>query len=138
MRGSGKSKPAPRGKLRMGAAGHVLSYYAASANAAPALAPLHGETRAEVCVIGGGYTGLSTALHLAGRGTDVVLLEAERIGWGASGRNGGQASTGQRRPQRELEQRLGDSHARLLWELGLDAVALVRELVERLRIDCDL
>ena len=107
----------------MGVAGHVASYYAASANAAPALAPLHGETRAEVCVIGGGYTGLSTALHLAARGTDVVLLEAERIGWGASGRNGGQASTGQRRPQRELEQRLGDSHARLLWELGLDAVA---------------
>jgi len=122
----------------MGVAGHVASYYAASANAAPALAPLHGETRAEVCVIGGGYTGLSTALHLAGRGSDVVLLEAERIGWGASGRNGGQASTGQRRPQRELERRLGEGHARLLWELGLEAVALVRELVERHRIDCDL
>jgi gamma-glutamylputrescine oxidase len=89
-------------------------------------------------VIGGGYTGVSTALHLAERGTDVVLLEAERIGWGASGRNGGQVSTGQRRPQRELEERLGAQHARLLWNLGLDAVALVRELVARHDIACDL
>lgn len=122
----------------MSTAGHISSWYAASANAAPDLPPLHGETRAEVCVIGGGYTGLSTALHLAARGVDVILLEAERIGWGASGRNGGQVSTGQRRPQRELEQRLGDEHARLLWELGLDAVALVRDLVARHGIACDL
>jgi gamma-glutamylputrescine oxidase len=89
-------------------------------------------------VIGGGYTGLSAALHLRERGYDVVLLEAERIGWGASGRNGGQVGTGQRRPQSELEQRLGAGHARLLWDLGLEAVQLVRELVTRHDIACDL
>jgi gamma-glutamylputrescine oxidase len=122
----------------MGIAGHVPSYYAASANPAPALPPLHGETRADVCIIGGGYTGLSAALHLAQRGYDVVLLEAERLGWGASGRNGGQAGVGQRRPQQELEQKLGDGHARLLWDLGLEAVQLVRDLVQRHGIDCDL
>jgi len=122
----------------MSAAGHVSSYYAASANPAAELPPLHGSARADVCVIGGGYTGLSTALHLAERGLDTVLLEAERVGWGASGRNGGQVGTGQRRPQRELEALLGDGHARLLWELGLDAVALVRELVARHSIACDL
>ena len=71
----------------MGSWGHVASYYAATANRELAFAPLHGHVRADVCVIGGGYTGLSAALHLRERGYEVVLLEAERIGWGASGRN---------------------------------------------------
>ena len=60
---------------------------------------LEGEIEADVCVIGGGYTGLSAALHLRKKGYDVVLLEAERIGWGASGRNGGHVGTGQRADQ---------------------------------------
>jgi len=122
----------------MGMAGHVSSYYAATANFELELPPLHGETRADVCIVGGGYTGLSAALHLRERGYDVVLLEAERLAWGASGRNGGHVGSGQRRPQAELEQRLGESHARLLWELGLESVELVRELIERHGIDCDL
>jgi len=122
----------------MGIAGHVNSWYAATANCEFDLPPLHGATRADVCVIGGGYTGLSAALHLRERGYDVVLLEAERIGWGASGRNGGQVGIGQRRPQAELEQRLGEGHARLLWDLGFEAVDLVRELIDRHAIDCDL
>lgn len=121
----------------MSSAGHVSSWYAASAHEAPELPPLCGSARADVCVVGGGYTGLSTALHLAERGADVVLLEAERIGWGASGRNGGHVGTGQRRAQSELEQRLGTGHARVLWDLGLEAVALVRALIERHRIDCE-
>ena len=122
----------------MGSWGHVASYYAATANRELAFAPLHGHVRADVCVIGGGYTGLSAALHLRERGYEVVLLEAERIGWGASGRNGGQVGTGQRRPQSELEQQLGTGHAKLLWDLGLEAVQLVGELIERHRIDCDV
>jgi gamma-glutamylputrescine oxidase len=122
----------------MGIAGHVSSYYAATANQDFQLPPLHGATRADVCVIGGGYTGLSAALHLRERGYEVVLLEAERIGWGASGRNGGQVGPGQRRPQSELESRLGFGHARLLWDLGLEAVQLVRDLVTRHGMDCEL
>jgi len=122
----------------MGSWGHVASYYAATANRELAFAPLHGHVRADVCVIGGGYTGLSAALHLRERGYEVVLLEAERIGWGASGRNGGQVGTGQRRPQSELEQQLGTGHAKLLWDLGLEAVQLMGELIERHRIDCDV
>ncbi|MEY4932386.1 MAG: hypothetical protein RLZZ403_706, partial [Pseudomonadota bacterium] len=73
---------------------HIDSYYAASANAAPLAAPLSGDIRADVCVVGGGIAGLSTALHLAERGYRVVLLEGHRIGWGASGRSGGQAIFG--------------------------------------------
>ena len=71
----------------------------------PPFPPLAGEARADVCVVGGGYTGLSAALHLAEAGLDVVLLEAQRVGWGASGRNGGQVGSGQRRDQDWLEAR---------------------------------
>jgi gamma-glutamylputrescine oxidase len=67
-----------------------------------------------------------------------VLLEAERLGWGASGRNGGQVGVGQRKPQRELERLLGEGHARLLWELARDSLSLVRELIREHAIECDL
>jgi gamma-glutamylputrescine oxidase len=73
---------------------HVRSYYAASANPAPLREPLEGEATADVCVVGGGIAGCSTALHLAERGYRVVLLEGKRIAWGASGRSGGQAIFG--------------------------------------------
>ena len=86
--------------------------------------------------IGGGYTGLSAALHLAAKGYQTVLLEANRVGWGASGRNGGQVNVGQRRPQDELERSLGDFHARQLWDLGLEAVRLVHRLIDQHDIDC--
>jgi len=91
-----------------------------------------------VCIIGGGYTGLSSALHLAEKGYDVVLLEANRVGWGASGRNGGHVGTGQRKGQDELEDALGQDRARQLWALGLEAVRCVRELAARYDMDCDL
>jgi gamma-glutamylputrescine oxidase len=68
----------------------------------------------------------------------VVLLEAERIGWGASGRNGGQCSVGQRKAQDDLEEAYGKEEARRLWDLGVEAVAVVRELISRFGIDCDL
>ena len=113
------------------------SWYADTAQAHPSLSPLRGEASADVCVVGGGYTGLSAALHLAERGYDVVLLEAARVGWGASGRNGGQVGSGQRMDVIELEARYGRERARALWGLAEEAKALLRERVERHRIDCD-
>lgn len=118
--------------------GHTDSYYAASANPAPVYPQLEGEVDADVCVIGAGYTGLSSALHLAERGYRVVVLEAERIGWGASGRNGGHVGVGQRRGQQDLEKMLGAETARQLWDMSVEAVQLVEELVTRHGIRCDL
>jgi gamma-glutamylputrescine oxidase len=114
------------------------SYYTASANLSLDLPTLIGEERADVCVIGGGYTGLSSAIHLAERGYQVVLLEAERIAWGASGRNGGQCTVGQRQSQEYLEEKFGLEEARRLWELGVESVDLVRDLISRFGISCDL
>ncbi len=118
--------------------GHIDSYYAASANRQLSFPKLEGDLDVDVCIIGGGYTGLSSAIHLAQRGYSVALLEAERVGWGASGRNGGHCSTGQRADQDELEDMLGMDHARQLYSLGLEAVDLVCELINQFDIDCDL
>lgn len=114
------------------------TYYDASAPAAAARPRLHGEMRADVCVIGGGYTGLSAALHLAEQGAKVVLVEAQTIGAGASGRNGGQIHTGLRKDQAELERWLGPIHARDLWNLAEEAKATLRDLVQRHEIACGL
>lgn len=89
---------------------------------------LKGETRADVAVIGGGYTGLSAALHLAQAGHEVVLVEAHRVGFGASGRNGGQLGSGQRQEVDWLESQLGRDSARKLWDLAEEAKALTRAL----------
>ncbi|SLN73039.1 NAD(P)/FAD-dependent oxidoreductase [Oceanibacterium hippocampi] len=117
---------------------HPPSYYAATANRTTRHASLDGTAEADVCIVGGGYTGLSAALHLAERGYDVVLLEAERIGWGASGRNGGQVGSGQRKEQDALEKMVGRDDARRLWQLAEDAKALVKDLIRRHDIACDL
>ncbi len=113
------------------------SYYAATANLLPPFAPLADEVTCDVCVAGGGYTGLSAALHLAQRGYAVVLIEAQRLGWGASGRNGGQVGSGQRVDQDRLETMLGRDHARALWDLAQAAKARVRALIAEHGIDCD-
>ncbi len=110
-------------------------YYAASAPSAAPGAPLPGDATADICVIGGGYTGLSAALHAAQAGARVVLLEAQSAGFAASGRNGGQIHPGHRKEQVELESWLGLQHARDLWSLSEEARALVFDLA---REDCDL
>ncbi len=104
------------------------SWYAATAVPAPLRPSLTGSQRADVCILGGGYTGLSAALHLARAGLSVVLLEAHRAGWGASGRNGGQVGSGQRLDQDWIEGRLGRDDARALWQIAEEAKALVRDL----------
>ncbi|MBY5989312.1 NAD(P)/FAD-dependent oxidoreductase [Roseovarius atlanticus] len=114
------------------------SWYAATTEPLAPFAPLRGETRADVCVVGAGFTGLSAALHLAEAGLDVVLLEAHRVGFGASGRNGGQLGSGQRQDQQTLERLVGREDAARLWELAEGAKDLVKSLVARHAIDCHL
>src|SRR5690348_6544821 len=96
-------------------------YYAASAPGGLQTRRLSGDVRADICVIGGGFTGLSAALHAARAGARVVLLESETVGFAASGRNGGQIHPGHRKEQAELESWLGKQHARDLWALSEEA-----------------
>lgn len=117
---------------------HVESYYAATANDAPEYPELAGEVRADVCVVGGGYAGLSTALNLAERGFDVALVEARRVGWGGSGRNGGQICTGFASGMRKIAGWVGRDDARKLFALAEEGKAIIRERVARHKIDCDL
>ncbi|RLJ60218.1 gamma-glutamylputrescine oxidase [Litoreibacter meonggei] len=103
-------------------------WYAETADLLEPFAPLRGETRADLCVIGSGYTGLSAALHAAQAGLDVVLIDAQRVGFGASGRNGGQVQSGFNKSQQALEKIAGREDARKLWEMSQDAMALTKHL----------
>ncbi|MES1201310.1 MAG: FAD-binding oxidoreductase [Pseudomonadota bacterium] len=114
------------------------SYYVATANPFESAPQLQGEVTADVCVIGGGFTGLSAALHAAERGFSVVLLEAGKIGWGASGRNGGQMIPGLRKGAAELVRTFGKKRARALFDLALEGRSLVEDLVSKHNISCDL
>ena len=114
------------------------SYYAHSAVPAPDRPALAGRVEADVCVIGGGIAGCSTALHLAERGYRVALLESRRIGYGASGRSGGQAIAGYACGQHKLEQQVGLDDARRMWDVSLEGLRLIRDRVARHAIDCDL
>jgi gamma-glutamylputrescine oxidase len=116
---------------------HTSSLYAATADKTLSFPAIDENTRVDVAIIGGGYTGLSAALHLAEAGVTALVLESHRVGWGASGRNGGQLHTGQRRDQDWLEERLGLDLARHLWDLAEDAKALTKQLIAKHRIDCD-
>ncbi len=107
------------------------SLYAQTRDALPPFPQLRGEARADVVIIGGGYTGLSAALHLAEAGLDVMLLEAHRVGFGASGRNGGQIGSGQRLEVEDLEKLAGAQTARRLWDMAEEAKALTRDLAAR-------
>ncbi|MBK3844937.1 MAG: FAD-binding oxidoreductase [Gammaproteobacteria bacterium] len=117
---------------------HAASYYAATANQPLEFAPLQGEQSADVCIVGGGFSGLNTAIELAERGFSVVLLEAHRIGWGASGRNGGQLIRGVGHDVEQFQPVLGDRGVDDLKRMGFEAVDIVRERIERYAIQCDL
>lgn len=108
---------------------YPASYYAATAATPDRFPILKGAVKADVCVVGGGYTGLSAALHLAQKGYDVVLLEAHCVGFGASGRNGGQVGSGQRQDQVWIEKTVGRENAHRLWDLAEEAKTLVKTLV---------
>lgn len=114
------------------------SYYAATGETDFPIGPLSGDADTDVCIVGGGYTGLSAALHLARAKTNVMLVERARIGWGASGRNGGQIHVGMRREQLWLERRLGVAAAADLWQIALDARNHMDRLMEHYAIGCDL
>jgi gamma-glutamylputrescine oxidase len=116
---------------------YLDTYYAASARLPSPTPALAGTVRADVCVVGGGIAGCSAALSLAERGYRVVLLEGERIGWGASGRSGGQAIFGTAAEQSAIEQMLGFEDARRVWDVSLAGLALLKQRIERYRIDCD-
>jgi len=117
---------------------HIDSYYAASAHPAPERPPLTGDIDADVCVVGGGIAGCATALFLAERGYKVVLLEGNRIAYGASGRSGGQAIVGYACSQDKLVAQVGRDDARKMFDISVEALDLIKALVAKHGIDCDL
>jgi gamma-glutamylputrescine oxidase len=113
------------------------SVYASYTDPIPAFEPLKRSHDADVCVVGGGLTGLSAALHAAKAGHQTILLDAQRIGWGASGRNGGQISGGLNWDQRRLEARIGNEAAKDIWRLCQEACTLTRGLIGRYAPECN-
>jgi len=116
---------------------HINSYYAATANDDTRYPELEGTVQADVCVVGGGFSGIATALSLAERGFTVVVLEAQRVGWGASGRNGGQMIGGISGEHR-IEAQLGDEGRRLLNDIRYLGHELIEDRIRRYQIRCDL
>jgi len=118
--------------------GHpAASWYAQTATPFPQLPALQQDTRADVCIVGAGYTGLGAALELAKRGVSVIVLESAQVGSGGSGRNGGQVHTGQRNDQAWLEKTLGRDDALRLWKMSQDARAHLLALIAEHEIACD-
>ena len=118
--------------------GMQRSYYVATANPFTPAPSLNGKVQADVCIVGGGFTGLSAALFLAERGFSVVLLEGGRIGWGASGRNGGQMIPGLRKGAADLVKMYGEARAREIFAVAIEARDLVVDLIAKYCISCDL
>ena len=113
------------------------SYYAASSNRAVDYPELKGEITADVCVVGGGYSGLSTAIALQEKGYQVVLLEAAKIGFGASGRNGGQLVNSFSRDIDHIEKHYGQVTAQAMGDMAFEGADCIRDLIKRYNIDCD-
>ncbi|KAA0980052.1 FAD-binding oxidoreductase [Pseudomonas sp. ANT_H12B] len=117
---------------------HTHSYYAASVNEMAPYPTLASDRVADVCVIGGGFTGVNTAIELAQRGLSVILLEARRIGWGASGRNGGQLIRGIGHDVSGFARHVGQEGVRYLERAGIESVQVVGNRIREHAIDCDL
>lgn len=114
------------------------SYYAASRNIIRDAKELEGEVTADICVVGAGYSGMSTALHLAERGLKVVVVEAAEVGWGASGRNGGQVVNGLNASLATIGRRYGEKTANFVGGLVQEGAGIIYDWVQRYGIDCDL
>jgi gamma-glutamylputrescine oxidase len=112
------------------------NWYYASTPVQEAFAPLRGDVRCDVCVVGGGISGLSAALHLAERGMSVTLLEADHLGFGGSGRSGGQSIFGYACEQSTLEKAVGAADARRMWDIAIEGMNLQRDLIVKHAIDC--
>lgn len=116
---------------------HTKSYYAASVNEVTNYPMLEGNQSTDICVIGAGFTGVSTALTLAERGYSVALVEANRVGWGASGRNGGQIINGVSGLE-SIRKKHGDSIADTIWDMKWRGNDIIYDRIERYGIECDL
>jgi len=117
---------------------HADSYYFASANPHPMRSKLEGDVNCDVCVIGAGITGTSAALHLAEQGYKVVVLEGHQVGWGASGRSGGQAIIGYNKGVRDLYSIVGREDTKKLWDMNIYSKQLLIDTVNKHNIKCDL
>ncbi|MBD1147612.1 FAD-binding oxidoreductase [Pelagibacterales bacterium SAG-MED31] len=115
-----------------------ISFYRSSVDDLNSKDQLNADIDIDVCVIGGGLTGISSALNLSKKGYTVAICEARKVGWGASGRNGGQLGIGMRKDQYTVEKMLGINHAKELWNLGLESVDEVKSLIKENNIDCHL
>jgi gamma-glutamylputrescine oxidase len=113
------------------------NYYEATRKIVLDTSPLDGDASFDAAIIGGGITGVSAALHLAERGYSVALLEAEHIGWGASGRNGGQALPGFGASEAKVKSLVGAARAKKLWDMSMEAVDLLHGQIQRFGIPCD-
>ncbi|MGI9510286.1 MAG: NAD(P)/FAD-dependent oxidoreductase [Geminicoccaceae bacterium] len=114
------------------------SYYAATANPAPERTALIGKTETDICIVGAGYTGLSAGLYLAESGFEVAIVEAEKVGWGASGRNGGQIVNGFNASMTTIRKRHGEALAANIGKTLHEGAAIIRERVKTYGIRCDL
>ena len=117
---------------------HTRSYYAATANWQTQYPQLQVDIDTDVVVVGGGFTGVNTAVELVERGYSVVLLEANRISWGASGRNGGQVIGGIGHGAERFKKRIGEEGIKGIYQMGLEANEIIRERVSKYDIDCEL
>lgn len=132
----GAAGSAVRQSGAQGPLSHAPSYYAASGLPQPARPALRGSVEADVCIVGAGYTGLSSALHLAEAGFKVVVLEAAQVGWGASGRNGGQLVHSYSRDLDVIEARYGANTARTLGSMAFEGARIIQDRIRRYAIDC--
>jgi len=121
-----------------GVAAHTASYYAASANPSPDRPPLKGDITTDILIVGAGYSGLSTGLHLAEKGYKVTIIEAARVGWGASGRNGGQIVNGLNASLQTIKKRYGADTANFVAGLVQEGGEIIRERIKTYDIRCDL